>query len=357
MHCTFSTNRFRRAKRRLLFLACFILFGPVALFGQKPRLIDQPRVLVFTKTTGWDHKTRIAADSIIRNLGMLNGFNVDTTDVTGSFFADSSLARYAAVCFINTTGAIFTTAERDAFKRYMRAGGGYVGMHASTDGEFSWSWYGEMTGAFFNGHPFNVATAKVAILDKNHPSTEFIADDTLTRRDEWYFWGQNPDFRNNPLIDPAENDSLSVLMELVESSLPGSTRNQFHPICWYRYFEGGRVWYCGFGHEPQIFNDPLVKRMLLGGIRYAAGMTVMKTAPEKAASKPAALSAGRYCLRVYNIQGRAVYTSTQSMHCPLRAGLLWNMRDNTGSAVGAGYYIVTAVQGTEKTTKAVIVGQ
>jgi type 1 glutamine amidotransferase len=260
----------------LLLLASFALPSPLPAGGK-------PRVLVFTKTAGWDHGTRAVADSVIRGLGATGGFAVDTTDATGTFFTDSSLAAYKAVCFVNTTGTLFTEAQREAFKRFIRAGGGYVGIHASTDCEYDWGWYGDMAGAYFNGHPFNVATAKVAILDKRHPSTEFISEDTLIRTDEGYFWGQNPDFRNNPLVNPAGNDSVNVLMELVESSIEGSGLKAYHPICWYRHFEGGRVWYSGFGHAPQTFNDPLMKRMLSGGIRWAAGLTgTMVMAPDAA---------------------------------------------------------------------------
>ncbi|MBN1575982.1 MAG: ThuA domain-containing protein [Chitinispirillaceae bacterium] len=347
MNSRIASRRFHfqsRATAGLILLAC------AALSARKPR------VLVFTKTAGWDHETRVASDSVIRNLGKLNGFDVDTTDVAGTCFTDASLAGYAAVCFINTTGTLFTAAERNAFQRYLRAGGGYVGMHASTDCEYEWPWYGEMTGANFNGHPFNVATAKVAVLDKSHPSTEFITADTLTRTDEWYFWGRNPDFRNNPLIDPAENDSIHVLMELVEPSIPGSKLSHFHPICWYRNFEGARVWYCGFGHYPETFNDPLVKQMLLGGIRYSAGMTAVKTAPRPAAPKPFVLAAGEYKMTVYDIRGRVVRSFIRPASGPLTPERLLDMATGNRRAAGAGWYLVAAEQGATRIAARVVCG-
>jgi type 1 glutamine amidotransferase len=187
MHQFTRAGSFQRIHRQTRWLICIIMLTSATLLAQKPR------ILVVTETAGWDHVTRVAADSVIRNLGVLNGFDVDTANATANFFTDATLSKYATVCFINTTGTIFTAAEADAFQRYIRAGGGYVGMHASTDCEYDWHWYGEMAGAFFNGHPFNVATAKVAVRDKKHPSTQFITADTLTRTDEWYFWAQNPD--------------------------------------------------------------------------------------------------------------------------------------------------------------------
>ena len=225
-----------------------------------------PKVLVLSETAGWDHQTRTAADNAISSIGNESGFTVTTTDASDGFFTDSSLAAYATVCLINTTGSIFTAAEKEAFQRYIRSGGGYVGVHASTDCEYEWKWYGKLTSANFNGHPFNVAAGKIAVTDNNHPSTSFLTADTLERTDEWYFWGDNPDFRGNPLIDPAENDSITVLMDLIESSINGSSLNHCHPICWCHEFEGGQAWYCGFGHYPQTFDDPDIRKMLRGGI-------------------------------------------------------------------------------------------
>jgi type 1 glutamine amidotransferase len=228
------------------------------------------RILVVSETMGWDHQTRVVADSVISALGSANGFKVITTDNTDGYFTEAFLSNCAAVCFINTTGTIFTNDEATAFEQYMRNGGGYVGVHASTDCEYDRTWYAQMTGANFNGHPFNIATAKVKVLNKNHQSTDFIGQDTLLRTDEWYFWANNPGFQNKPLVDPAENDSITVLMELVESSIQGSSLNHFHPITWCKSYGSGRVWYCGFGHDPSTFKDPLMVKMLLGGIRYAA---------------------------------------------------------------------------------------
>ena len=34
--------------------------------------------------------------------------------------------------------------------RYIQAGGGFVGIHAAADTEYSWPWYGKLVGAFFH---------------------------------------------------------------------------------------------------------------------------------------------------------------------------------------------------------------
>jgi cytochrome c len=39
--------------------------------------------------------------------------------------------------------------QQDVFERYIQAGGGYVGVHAATDYEYGWAWYGKLAGAIF----------------------------------------------------------------------------------------------------------------------------------------------------------------------------------------------------------------
>ena len=44
-------------------------------------------------------------------------------------------------------------------KRYIRAGGGYAGIHAAADTEYDWAWYGGLVGAYFRNHPAGTPTA------------------------------------------------------------------------------------------------------------------------------------------------------------------------------------------------------
>jgi hypothetical protein len=46
-----------------------------------------------------------------------------------------------------------------------------------------------------------------------------------------------------------------------------------HPIAWSHDFQGGRAWYTAGGHTDESYSEPLFRRHLLEGIRYAAGLT------------------------------------------------------------------------------------
>ena len=40
-------------------------------------------------------------------------------------------------------------AQQQAFEQYFKNGHGFVGIHAATDTEYGWPWYGDMIGARF----------------------------------------------------------------------------------------------------------------------------------------------------------------------------------------------------------------
>ena len=64
-----------------------------------------------------------------------NDFQVDATE-DASAFSDGVLAHYDAVVFLSTTGDPLNDTQQAAFERYIRAGGGYTGIHAAADTEY-----------------------------------------------------------------------------------------------------------------------------------------------------------------------------------------------------------------------------
>ena len=223
--------------------------------AQKKSKDKSSRILVFSKTKGFYHKSIPVGIAAIQKLGAENKFSVDTTK-NAAYFTDDSLKHYKAVVFLSTTGDVLDDQQQEAFKRYILGGGGYVGIHAAADTEYTWPWYNQLVGAYFLSHP-KTQQATILVTDKKHPSTKGLPD-KWTRTDEWY---------NYKDIAPG----LTVIAKLDETSYEGGKNGNDHPFVWYHSLEKGRAFYTGAGHTDESYADPLFQQHLLGGIKYAMG--------------------------------------------------------------------------------------
>jgi len=223
--------------------------------GQPKKVLN---VLVFCETKGFHHNSISVGTIAILELGKQNNFRVDTTSIS-DVFTDDNLKKYDVVVFLNTTGDALNDDEQNAFKRFIESGKGYVGIHAATDTEYDWEWYGGLIGgAYFKRHPQGQFDAEIVVEDKTHPSTKMLPD-RWKWKDEWY------DFRVNP------RDKVKVLASVDEKTYQGGEMGD-HPIIWYQMYDGGRAFYTGLGHMDENYKDPLFLQHLLGGIRWAAGV-------------------------------------------------------------------------------------
>src|SRR5690606_21209555 len=215
-------------------------------------------VLVFSKTGGFRHGSIPAGIAAIQPLGEENGFEVTATEDAGAF-TDQNLAQYEAVVWLSTTGDVLNEEQQAAFERYIQNGGGYAGIHAASDTEYDWPWYGGLVGAYFSAHPQN-QTATVKVEDHVHESTAHLPS-RWERFDEWY------NFRTNP------RDTVHVLASLDETTYNAGSgaMGAEHPTAWCQVYDGGRSWYTGGGHTDESFADPDFLQHLLGGIQTAAG--------------------------------------------------------------------------------------
>jgi type 1 glutamine amidotransferase len=215
-------------------------------------------VLVFSKTAGYRHDSIAAGVAAIRSLGENNGFAVDATE-DDKVFIDERLSRYREIIFLSTTGEVLDADERAAFERFIRHGGGFVGIHAASDTGYEWPWYGGLVGNYFRRHPF-IQRASLEVVDASHPSTRHLPI-RWTRVDEWY------DFRNDLAPD------ISVLITIDEGSYQGGRMGARHPMAWCHEYDGGRAWYTALGHSNAAYSEPLFLDHIRGGILWAAGVT------------------------------------------------------------------------------------
>jgi type 1 glutamine amidotransferase len=234
------------------------------------------KVLVFHKIglglngrLAYAHASRIPGSIAIMKLGTENNFVADTTSDENKFTPEN-LKQYAAVVFISNTGdhVFKDQAHKDAFKAFINAGGGYVGIHAASDGEYAWEWYGKLVGAYFRTHPNGVPKATIDVVDRTSAATKMLPA-RWERADEWYA------FRALPA-------DVHVLLKLDESSAgdayvkrPDAKMGDNHPLAWWHDYDGGRAFYTALGHTDSSYQEPLFLQHLLAGIEYAMGRKPM----------------------------------------------------------------------------------
>lgn len=248
-----------RAIHRCL-IVCSICLGGLVAFAADSKL----KILSFNGDTGFVHDSKELAEQMIVELGTEQGWEVSTTS-DPAVFTESDLARFDVIVFSNNCGtqsAIFNPEQQKGFQRYIRSGGGFVGIHCAgaiwhETGDFK-AWYEKLIGTTLVAHP-PVQSARLTVEKRDHLSTWHLPIHWDVR-DEWHRFGYNP------------RDSVQVLISLDESSYTGKDK-MFgdHPISWYQEYDGGRSFFTTLGHTKEIYSVPDYRSHVLGGIQWAAG--------------------------------------------------------------------------------------
>lgn len=270
--------------------------GLKAVKPAKPR-----KVLVFTRTRGYRHESIPLGVLAVTRAGRLSGaFDAHATDDPGSLEPEV-LARFDAICFLNTTGNVFEL-EGDAsdfdhqvaslqvearlrlhLLEFVRSGKGFVGIHSAADTLAEWPEYGAMLGARFDGHPWNERVG-VKVEEPSHPLTAMLPALNFEIEDEIY-----------QFAEPYSRDQLRVLLSLDPARTPmqrpgvNRTDGDF-ALSWIRREGEGRVFYCALGHRDTVYADERVMAHVLAGFQWALGDLTADDAPST--GLPAAQAGG-----------------------------------------------------------------
>jgi type 1 glutamine amidotransferase len=247
--------------RRLLSFYAALMILPPSLAAQAARTAT---VLVYTRNgPGYVHQNVPSAVAALRKLGREHGMTIDVTD-DPSAFTEARLSRYTLLVFASTTNDVFDSDEqRLALRRFIEAGGGFVGLHSVADTERGWTWFRQMVGATFAWHP-PFQSLRLKRLDPTHPSVQDLPT-TWTKRDELYF-----------LTDIGPGIQVVLAHDLTSAIAGDKARiQQFsapfkdtYPAAWHQRFDGGRIWITTLGHDKSDYQDATFLKLVLGGIRF-----------------------------------------------------------------------------------------
>ena len=220
----------------------------------------------------FDHtEARAEATKVFPELAEEQGWEF-TQSSDSAIFTDEGLAEIDVIVFDNNTGILFNAAERRAFEKWVKNGGGVVGIHGVTHAHkgvdeanvAEWPfWYG-LWGVLHKSGPKAGPNGRRGYPDwiVMQPKTKEWSDKMPRRwrfeKVEWYFWNYHEDFDGKHVIATAE-------VQANQPELPAH-----YPVTWCAQYEGGRVWYTNMGHYAENFHQPEFIQHLVDGIDWAA---------------------------------------------------------------------------------------
>jgi type 1 glutamine amidotransferase len=259
----------------------------------------QNKVLIYTRTAGPRHANlgpalaaglnpALTASHVVQNALIAwlaaEGVAADWTEDVNRL---SNLNQYKAVIFastsrdtlfkhgtaVNPIRALDTTtgahldSGKTALRQYIRAGGGFVGIHNAFGTEYNWPWYEGLLGnANYYDHGANQnGTVNIVGADS---STAGVG--SFGFKDEWYNLVPYP--TRVKFLATVDENSLATR----RTTHPG--HGDFHPVAWCQYYDGGRAWLTTLGHDGAAFTDGSgfpgqveFKKLIVGGILSAMG--------------------------------------------------------------------------------------
>ena len=251
-------------------LVC-VIFSSVTLqaFAQNKVNWKKVSVLVYTKNgKGYVHDNIPAAVSCLQNLGRQYGFKVDTSSNPAVMTRDN-LQQYRLLIFPSTNNDVFDTdAQRLAFRHYIEAGGGFVGIHSVSGTERNWKWFKMMLGGTFAWHPkFQPLTVKV--IDPGHASMQGVPKEWV-KEDECYF---TKELYPGPKVLMAYDITTLNISDTAQHNLIKKHAGSYadlYPAAWTYDFDGGFTWCTMLGHDKKDYSNPVYTQHILQGIRYVA---------------------------------------------------------------------------------------
>ncbi len=254
---------------------------------QADKVIKPRKLLVYSVTRGYRHKSIPTGQAALRILGQKTGAYEAVISDDMDNFEPGTIDQFDAICFLNTTQDVFKPAKqewntmspeqrkaalekeerlKESLMQFLEGGKGFIGIHAATDTYYTWQEFGEMIGGYFDGHPWNAGTPVSIMVEKGqeqHACCAHLEGENLNFKEEIYQFKAPYDPKKLHMLlrlDPEQTDISK-----------GKRADKDYGVSWIKHHGKGRVFYCSLGHNDHIYANQKVLQHYLKGIQWALG--------------------------------------------------------------------------------------
>ncbi|MBQ8673029.1 MAG: ThuA domain-containing protein [Bacteroides sp.] len=229
----------------------------------EPNWFPRFRMLVYANEQVEEAHRQFAHDAIrfFQDMTIGDGLVVDVTTDANDLNDEKLRTYHLLVCLNDNPG--HTTAQREAFRRYMERGGAWLGFHAAgyNDRSTNWPWYLEfLGGGVFHRNNWPPQSARLVVDDGAHPVTKAMPDSYMAPMNEWYQWKPSP----------RENEKVKVLVTLAPENYPLGFKDTVPdgdlPVVWTN--TDFNMLYINMGHGPRTFVDPTQNYLIYNAVRW-----------------------------------------------------------------------------------------
>ena len=237
----------------------------VLLFGLFAILIQSSvaqHILIYTHNgEGYVHENIASSVEALKKLCKEHGYTSEDSD-DPSLLTSENLTRFECIIFSNTNNEAFVNeSQREAFRDYIRNGGGFVGIHSASGSERNSEWFAAMLGGRFVSHP-KYQEFTIRVIDHDHPATNFLEEEWKWEDECYYTNNLNPDIHVLLAAD------LRTVDDPKKDTYPGRIFGDYFPLSWCHEFDGGRQFYTALGHNKDHYSNETFLNHLAGGIRW-----------------------------------------------------------------------------------------
>ncbi len=269
----------------------------------KPR-----KLLIFDLALEFKHAGIPYANLAFSLMGEKTGAFTAVVENDPAVFAADSLKQFDAILLNDTTGNLFEDQQlRSNLLNFVADGGGLMCLHAAISafmekGEDKWPEFGAMIGARpsgnnlekwgadafaherMNGTPgtcyrLNRESYILKVEDPTHPVSRMFDGQRYPMHIDWsdeiLVFGAPYTRDNVRVLISAETDTAMLWSDKpFTEAQPGQ-----YPVVWVKSHGKGRVLYCNFGHNENVFWHEKLMNFFLASAQFVLGDLVGDTAP------------------------------------------------------------------------------